>query len=30
MILGNDAKWNLKKNYEYNILKKLMHKNMNY
>jgi len=22
MILGNGAKWNLRKNYEYNILKK--------
>jgi len=30
MILGNDAKWNLRKDYEYNILKKLIHKNINY
>jgi len=30
MILGNGVKWNLKKDYEYNILKKLIHKNINY
>jgi len=30
MILGNGAKWNLRKDYEYNILKKLIHKNINY
>jgi len=29
MILGNGAKWNLRKDYEYNILKKQIHKNMN-
>jgi len=27
MILGNGAKWNLRKDYEYNIFKKLIHKN---
>jgi len=30
MILGNGAKWNLRKNYEYNIIKKLIHQNINY
>jgi len=30
MILGNGAKWNLRKDYKYNILKKLMHKSINY
>jgi len=30
MILGNGAKWNLRMDYEYNILKKLIHKNINY
>jgi len=30
MILGNGAKWNLRKDYKNTILKKLIHKNINY
>jgi len=28
--IRNGAKWNLRKDYEYNIIKKLIHKNINY
>jgi len=30
MILRNGVKWNLKKDYKCNILKKLIHKSINY
>jgi len=29
-ILENGAKWNLRKDYKYNILKKEIHENINY